>query len=65
VQIKQRGRLNLKGAVLSLEKGLLLARPATATEAMNGILLLPASSRRFAKNTAVTAHLVGRAAALF
>ncbi len=65
VQIKKRGRLNLKGAVLSLEKGLLRARPAAATEAMNGILLLPASSRRFAKGTAVTAHLVGRAAALF
>ncbi|GBE13585.1 molybdopterin molybdenumtransferase [bacterium BMS3Bbin14] len=65
VQVKKRGRLNLKGAVLSLERGLLRARPATATEAMNGILLLPAAGRRLEKGTAVTAHLVGRAAALF
>lgn len=65
VQIKKRGRLNLKGAVLSLEKGLLLARPAATTETMNGILLLPASSRRFEKGTEVTVHLVGRAAELF
>ncbi len=65
VQVKKRGRLNLKGAVLSLEKGLLQARPAAATEAINGILLLPASSRRFAKDAEVTAHLVGRAAELF
>ncbi len=65
VQVKKRGRLNLKGAVLSLEKGILQARPAAATEAMNGILLLPAHSRRFEKGTAVTAHLVGRAATLF
>lgn len=65
VQIKKCGRLNLKGAVLSLEKGLLQARPVATTETMNGILLLPASSRRFEKGTELTAHLVGRAAALF
>jgi len=59
VHLKKRGRMNLKGAVVSLKNGTFEARPATTTEPMNGILLLPQNRNHFQKGRRAKVHLVG------
>ncbi|PLX46865.1 MAG: hypothetical protein C0613_15760 [Desulfobulbaceae bacterium] len=55
--IKQKGLLNLKGGILTLENGRCLARPAHRHEAATCIILVPAHRRCLKKGELVTIHL--------
>ncbi len=55
--IKQVGILNLKGGMVTIDKGRCLVRPAHRDEAANCIILVPAHRRTLKKGELVTIHL--------
>lgn len=55
--IKQIGILNLKGGMVTIDKGQCTVRPALRDEAANCIILMPAHRRTLKKGSLVTIHL--------